>query len=232
MPILHNKNMTNKEKFSDPARNLLRSIVADGDYDLANLSRQMGRNETYLFQFLSKGVPRELKEWDRKSLASTLKIDHTSFIQGSIIKIKSDNGVTPNTVMVPEYGFRAGMGGGGVVLDEKPTRHWPLPQEYLRHVRLDTAALISIAVEGDSMAPTLIPGDQVMINRKDKNPARGGMFAIHDSDTLVVKRIEKIPNSNPVMLRLISDNQNHSVYDVIAEDTNIIGRVVWYARRI
>ena len=138
-----------------------------------------------------------------------------------------------DVVEVPVLGFRAGMGGGGTVIDEKPRASWPVQRQYLNRIRLGSADLIVVEVEGDSMSPTLESGDHVLINRKDKNPARGGMFAIHDSDTLVVKRIEKISNSSdPVMFRLISDNEHHNSYDVIADDTNIIGRIVWFARRI
>ena len=133
---------------------------------------------------------------------------------------------------IPAYAFKAGMGGGGIVTDEKPADYWPVPRVYLRHIRLETADLATLTVEGDSMSPTLESGDQILINKTDKNPARGGIFAIHDSDTLVVKRVEKIPGTDPVLLRLISDNQNHGAYDVLAQDTAIIGRVVWFARRI
>lgn len=138
----------------------------------------------------------------------------------------------PGQANIPVYGFKAGMGGGGIILDEDPIGYLPVSKTYLRNNRLDANNLIAIEVEGDSMSPTLETGDQVLINRTDRNPARGGIFALHDSDTLVVKRVERIPASDPVMLRLISDNQNHSHYDVLADQTNIIGRVVWFSRRI
>ena len=133
---------------------------------------------------------------------------------------------------IPLFEFKPGMGGGGVIVDEKPSGHMPISRDYLDRMRLKSADLMALETEGDSMSPTLHSGDQVLVNKLDRNPARGGIFAIFDSDTLVIKRIEKIPASDPVMLRLISDNQHHSTYDVIADDTNIIGRVVWYARRI
>ena len=107
-----------------------------------------------------------------------------------------------------------------------------LPRSYLEQMQLTSADLISIDVQGDSMSPTLESGDRIMINRSDKNPASGGVFAIHDSDALVVKRIERIPATNPVRLKLISDNPNHGTYEVPADETNILGRVVWYARKL
>lgn len=192
-------------------------VKGSSDIDYKALSKAIGKNATYIQQFITKGSPRALRERDMAVIVGT--------IEGGA----SD---TPDVLNIPVYGFRAGMGGGGVVLNENPTSLMPVHKDYLRNVRLDNAELIAIEVEGDSMSPTLITGDNVLINKKDRNPARGGMFAIFDSNTLVVKRIEKIPATDPVMLRLISDNAHHSSYDVIADDTNIIGRIVWFARRI
>lgn len=204
----------------DPNRQkLLTMIDSHPSYDLAGLSRLLGKNHAYLHQYIWKGSPRDLKEQDWKTLLAAL--------EG-----KLPNTVKPDQVRVPQYSFRAGMGGGGVILDEDPVDHIILQKSYLERLHLASAELISIEVEGDSMSPTLESGDQVMINRRDKNPANGGIFAIHDSDALVVKRVEKIPTTEPAKLKLISDNKNHGSYEVLASDTNIIGRVVWYARRI
>ena len=151
---------------------------------------------------------------------------------GSAQLTRSDDEHEEKLAEIPILGFKAGAGGGGIALDDEPVGYLPIERAYLRRARLDAADLVAFEIEGDSMDDTLHSGDRVMANKNDRNPARGGIFAIFDSDTIVVKRVEKIPNSNPVMLRLISDNKNHSAYDVIAEDTNIIGRVVWLARRL
>ena len=193
------------------------AVSARSDIDYKGLSAAIGKNPTYVQQFISKGSPRALREADMKAIVSL---------------IDGEQAPQDDIESVPLYSFRAGMGGGGIILDEKPSGRLPLPMSYLRQLRLASADLISIECEGDSMSPKLESGDLVLINRSDKNPARGGIFAIFDSDTLVIKRIEKIPASEPIMLRLIADNPNHGSYDVIADDTNIIGRVVWFARRM
>lgn len=164
------------------------------------------------------------------ALADALQTTERWLISGSGEKTRE---AEPGTdILVPVYSFRAGMGGGGVNLDDGPTGVFPLPERYALKNRLDAAALISFEAEGDSMSPTLESGDQVMVDTRDKNPARGGIFAIFDSNTLVIKRIEKIPATDPVRLRLISENPMHGNYDVVADDTNIVGRVVWYGRRL
>lgn len=170
--------------------------------------------------------PRNLDE-----MAGVLGVT-TSYLYGESHDTDTNNSEDDDVVAVPLYEFRAGMGGGGIIIDERPNGSFPLSAEYVRNQRLQSAKLIGFELEGDSMAPTLMSGDQAMANTLDKNPARGGIFAIFDSDTLVVKRIEKIPSSDPVQLRLISDNPHHSSYDVLADDTNIIGRVIWFARRL
>ncbi len=198
---------------------LLAMIDSHPSYDLAGLSRVLGKNHAYLHQYIWKGSPRDLKERDWKTLLAALAG-------------KLPDETTPDQVRIPQYSFRAGMGGGGLILNEDPVDHITLQKSYLERLHLASAELISIEVEGDSMSPSLESGDQVMINRKDRNPANGGIFAIHDSDALVVKRVEKIPATDPTMFKLISDNKNHGSYEVLASDTNIVGRVVWYARRI
>ena len=135
-------------------------------------------------------------------------------------------------VIVPEYDVKLAAGDGfapdeGIINDA-----WPFSQQYINELRLPATQLMLCVAEGDSMTPTLFSGDRIMVNRMDTNPARPGIFGLWDGGALVVKRVEKIPASDPVKLRLISDNPLHGAYEVLAEDTNIIGRVVWFARRM
>ena len=49
---------------------------------------------------------------------------------------------------------------------------------------------------------------------------------------LVAKRLEHIPNSDPPVVRIISDNPRYGAYDRTAEEVSIIGRLRWFAREI
>jgi len=208
-----------RTKLDKNRQRLLAMVDSHPSYDLAGLSRLLGKNHAYLHQYFWKGSPRELREKDLRTLLQAL--------DGQLPAPE-----TPQAIRIPQYSFRAGMGGGGVISDEGEADYLALPRTYLEQMQLVSADLITIEVEGDSMSPTLESGDRIMINRNDKNPASGGVFAIHDSDALVVKRVERIPATNPVRLKLISDNPNHGTYDVPADETNILGRVVWYARKL
>lgn len=210
----------------------LKSASADKGLTYAEIARLTGISEESINKY-AQGAVDQPRGTTMDVLAKALGVSKLWLLYGLDETATVATGDRQREILnIPAYAFKAGMGGGGVITDESPQDYWPVPRVYLRHIRLETADLATITVEGDSMSPTLESGDQILINQTDKNPARGGIFAIHDSDTLVVKRIEKIPGTDPVQLRLISDNPNHGAYDVLADDTSIIGRVVWFARRI
>jgi len=150
----------NRNKLDKNRQKLLAMVDAHPSYDLAGLSRLLGKNHAYLHQFIWKGSPRELREKDMRTVLKAL---------GGQKPPASD----PAHIPIPQYGFRAGMGGGGIIANETPEDHLSLPRTYLEQMQLASADLISIEVEGDSMSPTLESGDRIMINRQDRNPAMG-----------------------------------------------------------
>lgn len=136
-------------------------------------------------------------------------------------------------IAIPEYDVRLSAGAGHLIEVENIKDIWQFSRRYIEgELRLNRANLAVVEVEGDSMEPTLRSGDRVLIDHSDRNPAKPGIYAIWDSNATVVKRVENIPASDPPQLVLISDNKNHHEYIVLAEFVNVIGRVVWFARRL
>lgn len=58
----------------DP-RQALESLVRERKDEYAALSRLIGRNETYIQQYVKRGVPRRLAEADRRTLARYFGVD-------------------------------------------------------------------------------------------------------------------------------------------------------------
>ena len=136
-------------------------------------------------------------------------------------------------VSIPEYDVRLSAGGGSLVEQEKIIDYWQFSRRYLEsELRVSPSNLGVVTVDGDSMYPTLWSGDRVMVDLTETNPAKPGVYAIFDSDATVVKRIERVPASDPAEVVLISDNKSHNQYRVPAELVTVIGRVVWFARRL
>lgn len=135
-------------------------------------------------------------------------------------------------VHVPEFDVRASAGDGFIIDRETVKERWPFARSYLRELRISVGDAVIIEVGGDSMEPTLRSYDRIMIDTGDRNPARPGVFVLWDDGETVVKRLEKVPGTDPVRYRVSSDNPNHGTHESHAELINIVGRVVWVARRL
>lgn len=152
---------------------------------------------------------------------------------------------TPESAAIPEVDARTGAGlaadgqtinvpaGAYAVSEDQARGTWSMPLDYLRfELRVPKLAVRLVEVIGDSMHPTLQPGDRIMVNTGDRKPSPPGIFALWDGLGVVVKRVEHIPNTDPLVYRIGSDNPHHATYERTEEEVHIIGRVVWYGRRI
>jgi phage repressor protein C with HTH and peptisase S24 domain len=133
------------------------------------------------------------------------------------------------------------LGGGGLgtqivvngVVVDNVRATWTLPVEYLRaELRAREGDVDMIAVDGDSMIPTLVPGDRCMIHRRQTAPSPDGLYAIHNGVGVVVKRLEVVLGSDPLEIVVKSDNPAHSAYRVLAEQIRVIGRVICKVTRV
>lgn len=151
-----------------------------------------------------------------------------------------------DSVAIAEIDVKAGAGGGGEALVQwKPgaeggvaaadavAGHWEFPAEFLRtELRVELASVRILAVLGDSMEPLLQSGDRVMVDLSDRSPSPPGIYALWDGLGVVVKRLEHVMGTEPPRLRISSDNDRHQTYERTLDEVNIIGRVVWVARRL
>lgn len=213
----------------------LRHFRENADLSQRDMAKELGIGETS-YQYYESGYKKDYMP--QKFHAKIIQLAEESYIDardvadiiGQQVQFVGDK---TSEVKVPVYDFHAGMGGGGVVDSEEPIYYMTLSTEYVQRIGLARADLMALEVVGDSNVPTLQSGDQVVVDRNDKQIGQEGLFCLFDSDGVVVKRVEKIrPISDPIMLRLISDNKHHSTYDVPADDLRIIGRVVYFGRRI
>jgi phage repressor protein C with HTH and peptisase S24 domain len=85
-------------------------------------------------------------------------------------------------------------------------------------------------VRGDSMAPLFRHGDHLLIDTRDRNPVQPGPFALRIGGGYVLKNLERLSSSG--RLRLFSTDPQYTPEQADLEDVTIIGRPVWYARRL
>ncbi len=214
---------------SDPRERLLQ-LATEQRASLARLSEMIGRNPTYLQQFIRKGSPRRLEEGDRRALAEYFGVAETEL--GGV----EEKSYAPRTrlpldggwIEVPRLALAASAGPGSLGDQERPFDAFRFSRRWLREQGLDGTQLSAIAVEGDSMEPLLRAGDEVLVD-KTPQPFRDGIHVVRIGDTLLVKRIAAQGGGR---FTLLSQNLAYPPIEVGAEDIEIVGRVVWKAGRV
>ena len=207
----------------------LLELVNEHGASLSGLSELIGRNSTYLQQFIRKGSPRKLEETDRRTLARFFGVAESElgapeeFSSGSPEKRGRSEWVD-----VPRLALGASAGPGALAGEEAAIGAFRFGARWMREQGLDPAMLSAIVVAGDSMEPTLRDGDEILVDRSPR-AWRDGIHVVRAGDTLLVKRLD---TGRPGTLALVSDNPAYRVIELAPEEVQVIGRVVWKSGRL
>lgn len=218
----------------DGVRETLEQLIRDRGDDYASLSRLLGRNAAYVQQFIHRGVPKKLDEDDRRTLAEYFGVAET-LLGGP--NLAPAHGATSsksrdNVITVPRLAVGASAGPGALGAEDAPLGQIGFETRWLRQMSRDPKALSVIQVSGDSMSPTLIDGDDILVDRADAAEAiRDGIYVLRVEESLIVKRLVINPAQRSFTVR--SDNPSHPDWsDVDPGGIEIVGRVIWTGRRI
>jgi len=207
----------------DP-REKLSALARERGSSLAALSRMLGRNSSYLQQYITKGSPRKLEEIDRRRLAQFFGVAEAELGGPEEISFKGQG----DWVEVPRLPLEASAGPGTVGAAEIPFDAFRFSRRWLREQGLEPAMLSSIRVLGDSMDPLLRDGDEILVDRAPR-AFREGVHVVRLGEALHVKRLQAVP---PDRLRLISSNPAYEPVEVAMADVDVVGRVVWKGGRL
>ncbi len=193
---------------------------------MSALSRLIGRNPAYIQQYLRRGTPKALPERERRLLADYFRVDETEL--GGPEQRRDQRA----PLRVPRIDVAAAAGAGGLVEDERDATPFHFDPAWLRQLSARPEALSIIRVEGESMAPTLTPGDDIMVDASDGiERLRDGIYVLRRDDVLLVKRLKRSGLSGSV--DIVSDNPAWPTDAAVSLSTlTVIGRVVWAGRRL
>jgi phage repressor protein C with HTH and peptisase S24 domain len=208
------------------ARATLERLIEEQGADYAGVSRLIGRNPAYIQQYIKRGTPRRLAEEDRRTIASFFGVAED--VLGGPSAAAPEAGLA----RVPRLDVGASAGGGAFAGAERERGHIAFDPAWLRRIARDSRTLSLIAVNGDSMAPTLADGDEIMVDRADDAARlRDGIYVLRIDDALVVKRVALSPTGRTISIR--SDNPAYPSWpDCDPADLAIVGRVVWFGRKL
>jgi phage repressor protein C with HTH and peptisase S24 domain len=212
---------------NDP-RLVLQRLCAERGEDFAGLSRMLGRNAAYIQQFVRRGVPKRLGEEERRKLARYFAISE-ALLGGPPEEARALAGL----VSVERHPIAVSAGPGAIVVEELGKPYFAFDERWLKALTASAPGRLSIVrVEGDSMAPTLNAGDDILVDLGDAaNRLRDGIYVLRIDDALVVKRLALNPLGGRVTVQ--SDNPAYPDWpDCGLGDINPIGRVIWSGRRV
>ncbi len=232
----------------DPVRLRLKELLRRNDLTLAAASLAIGRNKTYLQQFVERGSPAVLTYRDSKSLARALGCQ-PSELRHEVVprrrparqsRSRSTAALPGAPVAVISEVTVVVSAGAGAAAEEvvSETARWHWPENMVRHeAGADPANLRILRVRGDSMEPDMRDGDRIVVDLSRRLPATGETFVLWDGIGLVVKHVEVLHGADddgnePPRLRLVSANPDYAPYSCLVQDAHILGKVVWVVRRV
>ena len=217
----------------DP-RIVLERLIAERGENYSDLSRRLKRNPSYIQQFIKRGTPRKLDEDDRRILARYFGVSEDVLggpaRQEFMVERKSRP--LPAVVPVPRLSLGASAGPGSLDEDERAAGVMAFDAKWLRHLGVRPQRVSIIRVDGESMAPTLNDGDEIMVDHDDDAMRlRDGVYVLRLDGVLMVKRIAMGPGRG--LFSVLSDNVHYPDWvDIDPALVAIVGRVVWTGRRL
>jgi phage repressor protein C with HTH and peptisase S24 domain len=218
------------------ARQRLDALIAQAPGEsYASVSALIGRNHSYIQQYIRRAQPRRLQEADRRKLA-----DHFNVAEYELGGPREERDHPPgffeaepsNLIFVRRYDVRASAGHGSLVDQELSNGEVPFQADHLKTLTPTPHDRLSVlSVKGDSMYPTLADGDDILVDQDERHPHRDAIYVLRLEDALQVKRV----SVNPITGRLTikSDNPLYESWpDCDPRRTDILGRVVWVGRRL
>ncbi len=226
-------------------RQTLERLIAARGVSFAGVSQLLGKNPAYIQQFIKRGTPKRLDERDRRILAQffgvseqTLGAPDEALVPGQgramrgPVRSGAPRSLPQRMRLIPRLAVGASAGPGALADDEAPVAEIAFDEAWLRRLGAGSDAVTMIRVEGDSMAPTLSDGDDILVamHGGTGTPRRDGIHVLRMDDALIVKRLAFRPDGR---LSVTSDNALYPSFpDLAPESVHIVGRVIWAGRRV
>lgn len=222
-------------------RTLLRKLIDERfGGSVAEFARAIGKSSSQVHQWLHGH--RRLGDAGARHIEKTLPGLWQGYFDGdpppSGLKYEQKEGVAPKAeglpalrpqrdqVLVPIYDVSAAAGAGAFVEGEQVADHLLVRADWLRELvgylpSSDKVAIIQ--VQGDSMEPTLSPGDLILVERRTytREELTDGIYVVRLEGALLVKRLQFVPGG----IALISDNERYERQ--VVSDVDVVARVIY-----
>jgi len=146
----------------------------------------------------------------------------------AVVIVEEDTG---DTVRIEQFDTGGAMG-HGLVLQDQPgvIRSWTVSPDWIQknvHRITSPKNLAIVTGFGDSMKGVFNPGDPLLVDTGVTQADIDGIYFFRVGDAGFVKRLQRIPTLDGVVLRAKSANKDYDPFDIVkGMDFEIFGRVV------
>ncbi len=134
--------------------------------------------------------------------------------------------IMPECIKLPYFKeVSAAAGSGALVYDENTVEYMSIPSTLIKITHSNDISIINAV--GDSMYPLIDNNDFIIIDLSQKQFLTEGIYVIRIDDTLLVKKLQKIPHG----VILVSENPQYkpielTIDNFTSDNVAIIGKVV------
>lgn len=206
--------MTNGE-----IRNRLELLIQEHGETYASVSRLLGRNSSYIQQFMKRGSPARLDQADVVRLAA--------FFDVAVRELggKEGNSKKASTpVVLPVSMFTDGAG--------KPQRRRLVDRNWLAQISSEPAGVEVVVVEGHAMSPTVSEGDEVYIQLLGRREAlHDGLYVIRGAHEYLIRRVALEPRKG--RYSILTDSPDFLNWtNLPRRGFEVVGRVIWIGKHV
>lgn len=164
-----------------------------------------------------------------KALISTFNVNPDWLLNGTgemFLDDASRQQEVSDIISIPYYPeVSAAAGSGALVYDENSVKHLQISSAIINITTGHNVCLINAT--GNSMQPVIDDRDLLLVDLTHKNFIDEGIYVVRLENTLLVKRLQKVPNG----IVLISDNPQYAPITLNSDNFNendaaIIGKVI------
>jgi transcriptional regulator with XRE-family HTH domain len=116
----------------------------------------------------------------------------------------------------------------GCHLDRIKSDGWIFPASFVANqLQAPAKQLVVVQAEGDSMTPTIMSGEKVIVDTSHKTPSPDGLYAIRDSfDNIIIRRLQLLRAAQPSRVKVICDNPKHAAEEVPLSGVEVVGKAL------
>jgi len=121
-------------------------------------------------------------------------------------------------------------GYNGELVEEFSGERFPVPNEVMKGRRLED--LFALRVKGDSMYPTLLDGDIVILERMPSVPSGSMAAIIYDGDEVTIKKVSYVTGEDWFdMIPINPEYKTKRIEGSDLEECRVLGKVIYSFRK-